>query len=428
MSFNQRALSKLLVNAGLDYPFWACFAYSLVKEIRKDSDNDGQTAFTDGERIVFYADFMDSLSKDDQLFVILHEMTHLALKHPLLIPVARERYSFSFDEMTFQEALDYTVNGFLNRANLIVPSNALYNYSFDDWTCFQIYEELIRRKKQEQQQQQQSPTPSNDPASQPQQGGDPPQTPPQQPDPEPEKKNDPPKGDYGQVKFPEKKNSKVLESQLDNLLLQASTISSAHGLTSAAIERLVKETFAVQIDLLTILSEILFAKNYDHYSMYKPNKIFLQDDIILPSRVEKTSGVISVCLDTSGSVSENDLAVFRGVLLALRQTFKGVRILIVPCDTSVCQSYRIEPDEPIDFSKVIFHGGGGTKFLPALRHAVKEEPDADCILYVTDGFNSWESQISEITIPIFWLMTNRHDPRWRYRIEKGTVVKIFGDR
>ena len=55
----------------------------LLMHMRYSVDEETETAYTDGERINFGADFLDSLSDDELDFVMMHEIMHAVLQHCL---------------------------------------------------------------------------------------------------------------------------------------------------------------------------------------------------------------------------------------------------------------------------------------------------------------------------------------------------------
>ena len=90
-------------------PFYAV----LLLHMQFSLDPMCETAYTDGERIVFCPDFIETLSDEELEFVLMHEVLHAALNH-----CNRKLDSYDFDD--FNTACDIVVN-----------SNILYSFDMD---------------------------------------------------------------------------------------------------------------------------------------------------------------------------------------------------------------------------------------------------------------------------------------------------------
>ena len=59
-------------------PFYAILLFGL----RFSLDDMVETVYTDGERIAFNPDFLKSITDREVAFIMLHEVSHVALGHP----------------------------------------------------------------------------------------------------------------------------------------------------------------------------------------------------------------------------------------------------------------------------------------------------------------------------------------------------------
>ena len=98
---NSRLLEK--------HPFYAV----LLLRMKYSLDEHCETAYTDGERIAFNPDFMDSLDDGELDFVLMHEVMHVVLDHC-------GRTKDDYDPQLFNIACDIVVN-----------SNILYSNDMD---------------------------------------------------------------------------------------------------------------------------------------------------------------------------------------------------------------------------------------------------------------------------------------------------------
>ena len=142
---------------------------------------------------------------------------------------------------------------------------------------------------------------------------------------------------------------------------------------------------------------VLFAKNIFHiYTRQKRNRKY---GYSFPgAKVKEKLSAVAI-FDTSGSVSDIDYLTCANELKAMTNILDSLNI--VHCDT-----------EPYDVGKFTKHnklppprhGYGGTEFEAPIRYAEKKyKPDV--IIYLTDGYASWEFKPSKI--PMIWIITNR---------------------
>jgi predicted metal-dependent peptidase len=97
--------------------------------------------------------------------------------------------------------------------------------------------------------------------------------------------------------------------------------------------------------------------------------------ILQPGNKKKPELHLALCVDTSGSVSDEELGMFWGEMQAISSL--GVKITIIEADCTVQNVYDFEPKKTPSFS-----GRGGTAYTPAIEKAI--ELKADGIIYCGD--------------------------------------------
>lgn len=131
--------------------------------------------------------------------------------------------------------------------------------------------------------------------------------------------------------------------------------------------------------------------------------------LVYPGDKTECNTNISAIIDTSGSMSSEQLAEINGEMMALVNN--SVDVTLIQCDAMV---HGVEK-----FTKrtdVKFRGGGGTSMLPGFNEAKKHTPDA--IICFTDGYIP--NDVSNPKVPVLWVVTGNKDFKWEF----GRVIHI----
>jgi len=107
---------------------------------------------------------------------------------------------------------------------------------------------------------------------------------------------------------------------------------------------------------------------------------------------------IMVGIDTSGSVSTEELEEFMGELTHIHKC--GTIITIVQCDTAI---RKIDPFKPK--MEIEIHGRGGTILTPVLEYFTEHKGEYNCLIFFTDG--GCEATPSWFKGRCLWVLSNR---------------------
>lgn len=87
---------------------------------------------------------------------------------------------------------------------------------------------------------------------------------------------------------------------------------------------------------------------------------------------------ILVALDTSLSMSKDDLRQMQNELIHMHKTGHDITILL--CDTKINKEFKFNPRMPLDID-----GRGGTNFQPVIDYYNKRLTKYSCLIYLSDG-------------------------------------------
>jgi len=119
-----------------------------------------------------------------------------------------------------------------------------------------------------------------------------------------------------------------------------------------------------------------------------------------------------VCIDTSGSVSNELLSEFFSQIALLGRILSEVDVVIADADV---QDYFVYHRGLEATLKKKGYGRGGTDFEPAVRYINKNLGDRDGAIYLTDGF--CPAPQTKCKIPIIWVVTDNDEFEGRPKIK-----------
>ncbi len=192
----------------------------------------------------------------------------------------------------------------------------------------------------------------------------------------------------------------LMKNQVDGMLKQAAEETMRQrgtipGEMQGYIDELLKEKpriydWRVQFRRMMGTSiDTSFRKTYQRASKRFPGS----PGIKLKRRVN-----ILVAVDTSGSVSDQELADFFSEISHIHKA--GARIHIIECDAAITNEWDFEGLRHINIS-----GRGGTDFKPVIDYYRNHRKDYNTLVFFTDG----EAPLDELDVPnnnMTWVITS----------------------
>ncbi len=318
-------------------------------------------------KIVISPKFLKSISDPELGFLILHEILHIALRHPQRLG---ERIP-----MIWNFAGDYLINHMANtlcKGKLKMPEGLLYDEKYKEMTTEEVYDLIYKEmddesKKQGTSLEELSKEKSIEVKS--------------------DSMGDPSDVDSG---------GKETEYEMSNSVEMAAKAALKEtemnmGNSSADIMRSLElYPHDSKIPWQEVLEE--FVKNtVPEFEMTytKPNSRNQDDDIILPSYRGREEHCLkaAISIDTSGSMSRNMLGDALNEVLNIAEAFSTHDITMLSCDSTVTKSGKFDKDV---LDNLELTGGGGTDMNPVIDYVNNvDDPDLvdiDCLIIITDGY------------------------------------------
>jgi predicted metal-dependent peptidase len=190
---------------------------------------------------------------------------------------------------------------------------------------------------------------------------------------------------------------KLMEKQIEHQLKEvADQIERNRGTIPGELKGLIDELRIKEetvIDWKAYLRRFngMASKVYTKKTRRKPNKRFYGNPALKIKQKKNTL----VAIDTSGSVSDNDLKDFFSEIYHIWKT--GTEVTIVECDAKIGRVYEYKGET--DNIKV--SGRGGTDFEPVMKYLQEHSDKYQNLIYLTDG----ESCVPETKPikPVLWV-------------------------
>lgn len=415
---------RILYNHG----FYGLLLMYMIYAVSEETE----TACTDGVRITFGIDFLDSLSDSELDFVMMHEILHVVLQHCFRGDVE--------DPEAYNIAADIVVNSNIMLENGMKASSitlSKYGTSMHvapdgkeghEYTAEQVYAMLPKNLNKKGNNK--SPGSAVGGAKKENKKGN----------------NKSPGSAVGRAKKEISKeqhqpvrvwddHSRWGKYEEDDTLrdvwvkrfedaaeaIKIRDPSNARGLLPAFAERILKELKKTQTDWRTILNDFIQEEVVD-YSFTPPDRRFDDSPFFLPDFNGKEDRVedILFMIDTSGSMSDDMIAAAYSEVKGAIDQFNGkLKGWLGFFDAAIIKPQPFSDEN--EFKTIKPAGGGGTDFQIIFEYVFHHMSDKlpASIIILSDGDAPFPLEKLAGGIPVLWLLNNEEvNPPW------GKVARI----
>ena len=377
----------------IDTPFFGHIAMQLEPVARDDMNP--PTMGTDGYRLFYHPGWVESLPEQQLKGVVAHEVAHLVLMH-----LTRRQ---SREAMRWNVAADFAVNDLVKKDGFELPEGCLYNPNFADKTTEWIYNQLPETQVIE-------VTITLDSHEDWMNGGNGKGKKGGEGEGESEGAGTQGGEEDGEDDGPSPGSQEGLEQRIREMVAQSATQARMKGKLPSHLRELIDGVLQPKLDWKTILQDMIVSCVKSDFCMMPPNKKHLYRGFLLPG-LTGTEICIACVIDTSGSISSQEMQDFLAEVKGICDAYEEYTIYLMTCDASIHQRWEIRP---FDTLPRMMEGRGGTDFREPLKEA--ENLPITSLVYLTDGYGTFPDK--EPFYPVIWVSsTDCHYP-W------GQVIRL----
>lgn len=361
-----QARSRLI----LDQPFFG----TLCLRLRPVEREDMETGATDGVSLFYNPKWFAKLKPLQRVGFLAHEVMHVVCMHMLR---RQER-----DPQKWNVAGDYVINNVLLENHFILPDGGLVDGQYANMSTEAVYNLLP----------------------------------------------EPPQGwtavldlggcggvlDHPDMKNATAESAGAIEASLQVAINQAAEAARRAGKLSGSLQTIVDQVTNPKVDWRSVLARFLRANNKSDFTWARPNRRFIGSGMYLPSLHNPSLETIVIAVDTSGSITNEELQQFTSETSHILHDLNPELIHFLQCDSEV-QTHEQYTRESLPL-KVSYEGRGGTDFAPVLEYIKEHIPNPAALIYLTDL--ECDSFGVKPHYPVLWVTTHSEEAKY------GEVIKM----
>ncbi len=340
------------------------------------------TAATDGRRFYYNSEFVNKMPLKQVEFLVGHEVLHAVYDH-----MGRRG---SRDPKIWNIADDYCVNADLIDQRIgekITVVGMLYDPKYKGMSAEEVYDDLMQNanKINIDQLAQQLLDEHMD-------GDD-----------EGDGDGDGDKDGKGRPRVSSEERKAIRDEIKEAMLAAAQAVGA--GNLPGGVKRMIKDLTEPQISWKELLEQQIQSTIKNDYSFARPGRKSWHMDAILPSQKPGETIDIFIGIDTSGSISGNDLKIFFSEIKGIMDSYTEYKIKVVGWDTEIGGIGEFTSDNLADITEFDPQGGGGTDPMCVWEYLKENDIEPKKLIMFTDYcFFGWSPKEVENYCDTVWII------------------------
>lgn len=185
-------------------------------------------------------------------------------------------------------------------------------------------------------------------------------------------------------------------------IAQAAQAAKAQGKMPTALAKIIADLIDPGTPWYDILERYMVSYTRGDYTWSRPNRRFA-DIAYLPSTGKAAQmGEIVIQVDVSGSINKTELAHYNGHISRIVSLCQPERVHVLYVDTGVCKHEVFEQGEEVTLE---FYSGGGTDMEAGFEFIAQEGIDPEVFVCLTDGYTDFNVSNAP-NYPVLWCISS----------------------
>ena len=196
----------------------------------------------------------------------------------------------------------------------------------------------------------------------------------------------------------------AIRDELKEAMLQAAQAVGAGNLP-AGVKRLVKDLTEPQISWKELLEQQIQSTIKSDFTFARPSRKGWHMDAILPGMKPGQTIDVFVGIDTSGSITDNDLKIFLSEIKGIMESYDEYKIRVVGWDTQVHNDGVFTSENLEDIASFQPGGGGGTDPMCVWEYMKENDIEPKKLIMFTDYcFFGWQPNTVDTYCDTVWII------------------------
>lgn len=365
----------------LKAPFFGNLATRLVLT---NADAWCSTAATDGRHFYYNSEFINKLSLRETEFLFGHEVLHVVYDH-----MGRRG---DREPRLWNIADDYCVNSDLIEHKIgekITKVPILFNSKYKGMSAEEVYDDLYKNADKIDIQKLLKEVLDDHLDGDDEGDGD--------------GDGDSKEGNNGRPRLT-KEEKKQIRDEIKEAVLAAAEAAGA-GNVPGNVKRMIKDLTAPVVNWRELLQQQIQSIIKNDFTFSRPSRRSWHMDAVLPGMKNAQTIDVCVAIDTSGSITSDDLKIFLSEVKGIMDMYDDYKVHIITWDTEVYNPADYSPDSAEDITSYEPGGGGGTDPHCVWEYLKENEIEPKKLIMFTDYcFFGWSPEQVQDYCDTIWII------------------------
>lgn len=172
-------------------------------------------------------------------------------------------------------------------------------------------------------------------------------------------------------------------------ITEAAAYAKMRGELPAGLEERIDHILESKMNWKQHLNKYITSRIPYDYSYSRPSNRSISTGFYMPHITKNEQLDIVVAIDTSGSISQDELGMFLGEMIGIAKSFPQVSMRIIDCDSAIQSDRVVKNGNITKIREMTIKGRGGTSHVPVYEYVKSKYPNTKILINFTDGYTDF---------------------------------------